>query len=702
MRNFFVVLFLLIGSLVYGRTYYLSPTGKDTNPGTITQPIFTLNRVWTLISPGDTVYLRGGSYQYVSTQSLKGKNGNSSSTIKIWAYPGEIPVITKNPTTSFAYNWTSGILFTGNYFHWKGIEISGFTQQDYKVYTGFRISDGNNNVFEQINSHHNGHGLVITGNSSGNLVLNSDFHHNQDPLSTLKYGNADGLEICYIPSGLTNTVKGCRFWWNTDDGIDLWQNDGNVIIESCWSWNNGYLPDTNTPAGDGNGFKLGLTTIDHGTKVLRVLKNCVAFNNRARGFDQNNALCSIELYNNTAYRNGTNGYVFYFKDIVCKVKNCISYKNAIMPSISSCSTVENNSFSDNNLTTPVLFDNDFVSLDGAQLMRARKSDGKLPDITFMHLAPGSDLIDAGINVGLPFSGQAPDIGAFETASPAPVVANKPPVVSISSPLKSTSFTSPATITINAAASDPDGTIIKVEFFQGTVKIGEKTTTPYSISWKEVPEGTYTLTAAATDNKSSKTVSAAVSITVVKPAPAVPAANKLPEVSITSPAKSSSFASPATVTVDVIASDPDGSITKVELFNGAVKLHEITAAPYSFTLKDLPAGSYELKAVATDNMNASSTSSSLALTVAGYIDARDYFNLYPNPNDGRFSIDFTTLMDAEIFTITIVDLIGKTVYREELSKDESTRQFDLSHLYSGTYIVIVSANQILLTQKFIKG
>ena len=68
----------------------------------------------------------------------------------------------------------------------------------------------------------------INGKSANNLVLNSDFHHNQDPLTSPKYENADGLEICYIPAGLTNTVKGCRFWNNSDDGIDLWQNDGAV------------------------------------------------------------------------------------------------------------------------------------------------------------------------------------------------------------------------------------------------------------------------------------------------------------------------------------------------------------------------------------------------------------------------------------------------------------------------------------------
>ncbi len=59
--------------------------------------------------------------------------------------------------------------------------------------------------------------------------------------------------------------------------------------------------------------------------------------------------------------------------------------------------------------------------------------------------------------------------------------------------------------------------------------------------------------------------------------------------ISSPAKGSSYTAPATISIDVEASDPDGTISKVELFNGTVKLAEMNAAPYSFTLKDLAEG-----------------------------------------------------------------------------------------------------------------
>jgi hypothetical protein len=58
-------------------------------------------------------------------------------------------------------------------------------------------------------------------------------------------------------------------------------------------------------------------------------------------------------------------------------------------------------------------DADFISLDTSQLRGVRSKEGFLPGITFGILVKGSDLIDAGVDIGLPYSGTAPDIGAFE-------------------------------------------------------------------------------------------------------------------------------------------------------------------------------------------------------------------------------------------------------------------------------------------------
>lgn len=91
--------------------------------------------------------------------------------------------------------------------------------------------------------------------------------------------------------------------------------------------------------------------------------------------------------------------------------------------------------------------------------------------------------------------------------------NQSPVVSITSPSNGATFTSPASITINANASDSDGSVAKVEFFNGSTKLGEDTSAPYAFSWTNVSAGTYTLTAKATDNAGASATSAAVSVTV---------------------------------------------------------------------------------------------------------------------------------------------------------------------------------------------
>lgn len=91
--------------------------------------------------------------------------------------------------------------------------------------------------------------------------------------------------------------------------------------------------------------------------------------------------------------------------------------------------------------------------------------------------------------------------------------NAAPTVSISSPASNASFTAPATVNITATAADSDGTISKVEFFNGATKLGEATSSPYTYSWTNVAAGTYSLTAKATDNGNASQTSAAVSITV---------------------------------------------------------------------------------------------------------------------------------------------------------------------------------------------
>ena len=56
---------------------------------------------------------------------------------------------------------------------------------------------------------------------------------------------------------------------------------------------------------------------------------------------------------------------------------------------------------------------DFASLDDAGTLGPRKPDGRLPDTDFLKLRAGSPMIDRGTDVGLPYTGSAPDLGAWE-------------------------------------------------------------------------------------------------------------------------------------------------------------------------------------------------------------------------------------------------------------------------------------------------
>ena len=108
-------------------------------------------------------------------------------------------------------------------------------------------------------------------------------------------------------------------------------------------------------------------------------------------------------------------------------------------------------------------------------------------------------------------------GAVSTSSVVAISVNpvgpQSPVVNITAPSNNTSFTVGNTINITADASDADGSVVLVEFFQGTTKLGEDTSAPYSFNWSGAVEGTYSLTTIATDNDNNTTTSSSVSIRV---------------------------------------------------------------------------------------------------------------------------------------------------------------------------------------------
>jgi len=182
--------------------------------------------------------------------------------------------------------------------------------------------------------------------------------------------------------------------------------------------------------------------------------------------------------------------------------------------------------------------------------------------------------------------------------------NKLPTVSITSPVANATVNAAPGITITTVAADVDGSITKVEFFQGETKIGEALTAPYNFNWSNAAAGSYTITAKVTDDSQAVTTSAAVNITV----------NASPAIAIISPLTNANYSAHSNVTISANATDADGTISKVEFFQGETKLGEALSAPYGFDWNEVATGSYVLSAKATDNNGAVSTSAVVNVNV----------------------------------------------------------------------------------------
>jgi hypothetical protein len=361
--------------------------------------------------------------------------------------------------------------------------------------------------------------------------------------------------------------------------------------------------------------------------------------------------------------------------------------------------------------------------------------------------------------------------------------NVAPTVSLTSPSNNASFIAPAVINIAANAADTDGSIARVEFYNGTTLLNSDATAPYAFAWNNVVAGSYSITARAFDNAGAATTSTAVNLTVNNPTPvqspyggaaanipgtiqlenydlggqgvafndATPTnegagyrtdavdleaatgggfnigwtaagewteytvnvtagtykidarvastmtgksfriemdgatvatfnvpnttgwqtwqtvtvnnvaltagqkimrifcitdgfnldhitfsnavTNQAPTVSLTAPTNNATFTAPASITLSANASDADGSIARVEFFNGTTLLNSDATAPYAFSWSNVAAGSYTITARATDNAGATTTSAQVNVTVSNATDTQAPSISLTAPNNG---------------------------------------------------------------------
>lgn len=206
-----------------------------------------------------------------------------------------------------------------------------------------------------------------------------------------------------------------------------------------------------------------------------------------------------------------------------------------------------------------------------------------------------------------------------------------PVIAVTSPLPTSSLFVGVPFTVIANASDPDGTVASVQFFANGVSMGAPdTSSPFNMSFTPTATGAYSLTAVATDNGGNQTTSAAVVVNVGNPDP--------PAVSITSPINGSGITINTAQTLRASASSANGTIASVQFFANGSPLGTVSAAPFDFTWTPTTGGTYQLTAVATDNIGTQTTSAPVTvLVVASGGSDNVYVGNYASSGEtGRFA------------------------------------------------------------------
>ena len=131
---------------------------------------------------------------------------------------------------------------------------------------------------------------------------------------------------------------------------------------------------------------------------------------------------------------------------------------------------------------------------------------------FMFAPITTSRIRISITNGLASSSRLVEVEAY-TAAPG---ANAPPSVALTRPTGGDTFATPATVTLEATASDVEGTVSQVEFYANGALVGTDTTSPYTVAWTANVPGSYALTAVATDDQGARKTSSAVNITMLPP------------------------------------------------------------------------------------------------------------------------------------------------------------------------------------------
>ncbi len=405
--------------------YYVTPNGSG--DGSSFSSGMSLEAALTAVEAGEMVLLQPGTYSIPVVSSsqrntiLLSKSGREGAPIYLVAancgralFDFSYPANEWQPDDGKSF----GFQLTGNYWYLKNLDVTNAGYHG--IYIGGETADptrGQHNTIENCSFYNNRNtGLEINKGGAYNTVINTDSYLNYD-FKLRDDGTMGGMADGFASKqeqGPGNQFFGCRAWGNSDDGFDTFANTDPVNIEYSWAFANGidvwgssfWQSLGATFRGNGNGFKLGGSDAHQQNRLV----SSVAFGNPGNRFDLNSNVAGQTMYNNIGYQNGKN----YDFDSALASGEVHVFRNNVSLDGDSSDVFQDANSAYNTWNSISVSSSDFVSLNLGLATVERNPDGSIPYTGLFELSPGSGLIDAGTDVGLPYAGSAPDLGPFES------------------------------------------------------------------------------------------------------------------------------------------------------------------------------------------------------------------------------------------------------------------------------------------------